>query len=78
MNSIVTENLDLIKTIWYLKVFFLSESRELIFMSSDIHKHECDREVIEKFISFAQRSCLKLSMFFFSSRKCMLIYAKAT
>lgn len=45
MNSIVTENLDLIKTIWYLKVFFLSESRELIFMSSDIHKHECDREV---------------------------------
>lgn len=79
MNSIITKQqqqknprkLDFIKIIWYLKVFFLSESRDLMFMNSDV--------LIEKFSSFAQRSCLsKVLMFYFSSRKGMLIYAKAT
>lgn len=79
MNSIITKQqqqknprkLDFIKIIWYLKVFFLSESRDLMFMNSDV--------LIEKFSSFAQRSCLsKVLMFCFSSRKGMLIYAKAT
>ena len=79
MNSIITKQqqqknprkLDFIKIIWYLKAFFLSESRDLMFMNSDV--------LIEKFSSFAQRSCLnKVLMFYFSSRKCMLIYAKVT
>lgn len=51
MNSIITKQqqqknprkLDFIKIIWYLKVFFLSESRDLMFMNSDV--------LIEKFSS---------------------------